>query len=400
MKNNSLKNLFKSDKLKQLEIIIKDIRENHLANWKLEKEEELKEQLENFVYNKGEKKGEKISKELQIWVKNLLKQQEIITKDRRDDCPVVEVKEEMINGLSEWIEKEKLEGICNLKVQIVQAEQFSKLNEPLEDITIFKNFLTSILQISKENNELKVKLWELEKEMKELWGLIEGDDEKIKKILTKKISNLLSLKKDFLNSREQIINQLRNCCNELESNLAIKFAIVEESAKLTAAAGKLVERLSPVKFIEFIGDTASAINSINQRIYKDQKGNEFKLFLLKTEPELKALEGSCRSLLTIITFSNQLEISKEIISALNLTEQLTGQPVKIFTNYYQFYDVITNIWPNKSHISTEDMKDAISALHTNYLVLQEEVRVQEQYLQRISVEVNINQQALVTVPPK
>jgi len=130
--------------------------------------EELNNQISRLVYKDGERQGKKISDELQMSVEYLLDQQEIITEEARNGSPLLEKKEKILFNLSRWIERKKLEEICESKVRLVCLEKFGKLKEPLEDVEVFKCFLNSILEIDKANAELRKRLSELEKEIKEL----------------------------------------------------------------------------------------------------------------------------------------------------------------------------------------------------------------------------------------
>ena len=58
----------------------------------------------------------------------------------------------------------------------------------------------------------------------------------------------------------------------------------------------------------------------------------------------------------------------------------------MFSVPYKVYEVATNIWVRKSHISEGDMKDAISALESNRLSLEAELKSEEQILEKFSSE--------------
>ena len=151
----------------------------------------------------------------------------------------------------------------------------------------------------------------------------------------------------------------------------------------------MVEKLSPLKAIEFIGDTVSAVNSSAKRIYTEKKGKEFKLFL-KEEVEITELTQAYISLLNTLKINPNLELSQEVIRILNLQDQMLGREIKLFNSDYSLFAVITNIWPNKAHLIMEDMKLTIEKLTENLRKeLTREFKEEEWQFRQLSQETNI-----------
>lgn len=78
--------------------------------------------------------------------------------------------------------------------------------------------------------------------------------------LLKKVTQLLIAKRNFLVSRSETINKLRECCNDLETSLNIKFAIPEETKIFS-------QRLTLSVIIEKV------LKSLNISIYQEWKKN-------------------------------------------------------------------------------------------------------------------------------
>jgi len=199
-----------------------------------------------------------------------------------------------------------------------------------------------------------------------------------KQNIINKINNLLGIKRMFLNARQQTITKLQATCDLLEEANIGKYAKIEEASKALAATGKLVANWVPVNIIEPIGDGTSVFNSHNKRKFAMKNGQVFQQFLTEEEKNLGEFKKVYNSLINSLP---------------NLDKD---EEPNLFTIRYRIYDIATNIWQNKAHVETSDMKDAISALQINLLNLQDELQKQKTLLSNLQKQ---QLQAQIQVAP-
>lgn len=179
-------------------------------------------------------------------------------------------------------------------------------------------------------------------------------------------TELLELKRRFLNNRSATIESLRSCCDILEAANLNKYAKREEISKAFAATGKLVSHWTVINIVEPIGDGFTVFNMRQKRKFAIQNSHAFQAFLTSEENNANS-------------FTN-------LHQQLAASWQNSELPINssFFTTRYRVYEIATNLWANKAHITVEDMKDAISALQTNYLDLQAELVQQEQSIKNLT----------------
>jgi hypothetical protein len=283
----------------------------------------------------------------------------------------------------------ELETKLNDKSKLIATQEKNTLSEEEKEI-IAKNTETQQKQLA-ELEELKamvrkIKLGvdnlqpETDLISKLISQLLDNSEliQQEPQILTK-ISNLLGIKRVFLNARQQTIIKLQATCDILEAANIGKYANREELSRALSAAGKLISGKLPLNIIEPIGDSSSILNSWKQRKFAIKNSHNFQEFLSEEESNLELFKQTYNKLLYSLA---NLAIEKE-------------QESSLFSLRYRIYDIATNIWQGKTHLETGDMKDAISALQTNLLDLTDELASQENTLKKFNAS---QLQALVVVP--
>jgi Leucine-rich repeat (LRR) protein len=175
----------------------------------------------------------------------------------------------------------------------------------------------------------------------------------VEQAIINKIKKLLILEQRFITARQETIQELRECCDILESTLIKgKYAQNDERTNLLTIAGK-VAGCWTFNLIEATGQAANLTNAHFQRLFTIKQGEQFQISL-KDEPEIQVMEQTYQELLVLF--------EKEF---------------PLFANDYKLYEVITNIWEGKAHIDVSDMKDALASLTANWNLLTKEIQEQE-----------------------
>jgi len=247
-------------------------------------------------------------------------------------------KEREIIAQNNEMQQKQLEGLELLR------KQSSSILQELKEIKTFTQPQASFIE--KLLNQLETES-----------NLTPTEQDKI----LKKLNELLGIKRMFLKARQETIASLRQCCDILEEANIGKYAKREEISRALSTTGKLVGKWTVINIVEPVGEGMSIANSRNKRKFTIKSSDIFQSLLTEEEKNLQLFKEVYDLLLN---------------SPSNLTIEKEQEP-SLFSLRYRIYDIATNIWQNKAHVETSDMKDAIASLQINLLNLQDELKSQE-----------------------
>ena len=372
---NELTNLIKNQKEKIISTFLQLLPEKELVqqlitahlkfkkakkqgNFSLKLKKEC-QRIENELEDKlGEEFVEKIQpllddcEELITWeleLKSRLKNKSLLIEGHKHILSITDIQEEQIIVFEERNNQRQIQEFEALKQQ---------------------NFL--ILQELKEIKTLNQSENLLDKLVSQLKSKTTLTSEEL--AIIAKIKELLQKKNNFLIARQETITELQQCCDQLEVALVKgKYAKNEERSKSFAIVGKATGTWT-FNIIEATGEAANLTNAHFKRLFTIKKGKDFQL-ILQDELEIKELESTYQELI-----------------------KLTNSPteaIEPFNTEYKIYQVITNIWVDKSHLDTADMKTAIDYLQQNLNLLEKELKGQENLLKKNSNKLGLNTSASI-----
>ncbi|CAG8567043.1 1306_t:CDS:2 [Ambispora gerdemannii] len=320
-----------------------------------------KKELEKLVSNAKNKLGE----ESEFILKILLKVQMDIIKSA--DNSLKKSLENLQDSLSKKLNKKEIEEICQKQKEVVQLEEVIKtlgkeeelvtqvenlveleelgrIKKPIEDIEILSNLkkiLNAVLEVSKENTELKEQLLELRAEINELLA-----DERIIRIkIIKKTANFLNTKRTLITIRQGTITRLKDCCNELETYINERYSKFSEAGNMISAIGTALS-ISPAEAgnpVKAAGEIIISINNSYKRNFSAKCSEEFQEHLENDKDSLLCFNKSFGYLISTIQESKEQEIISAIVSILKLEDKLESTEIKSLSADYEVFDVTNNI---------------------------------------------------------
>lgn len=207
----------------------------------------------------------------------------------------------------------------------------------------------------------------------------------LEKEITRKTSELLKIKNDFLNARQETITKLRECCDKLEGSVNIgKHAKISEAGSIISAGGTAVNNLT-FGVVKAVGELITAGNNSSKRKSLVKRIGEFQDCLNNDERRLLLFNESYNSLISIIWENKELSISSVIGDILKLENRLKNKEVKLFEADYETYEII-NIWKGKKVLMPEEMKKTIELLSDNLKKLRTELEEEQKQFEDLKVQ--------------
>ena len=100
------------------------------------------------------------------------------------------------------------------------------------------------------------------------------------RVIFAKVNEFLGAKEVFLNSRQETIKELQNCCDKLESsNITGKYAKISEVGQYLSAGGNVASSLT-LGIVKAIGETIAAGNNSAKRRSFIEHSEKFQSFLV------------------------------------------------------------------------------------------------------------------------
>jgi hypothetical protein len=277
-----------------------------------------------------------------------------------------ELTKQDLNNLAEYVNQIAISQLNPVNLPPLLEEEDSEIVRDLKaEITRLKGELNSVEK--KRQDSLLGHISDMidEKEKKRSLTPIKADliSRLIENNVDKnKVSELIGIKRMFLNKRIEEIKKLREICENLE-RVSNKHEKWEDTGKCLSAVGKIIENWSPVKAVEPIGDLVTIYHSNGKRKFTIKSGFIFQRLLKDEVSFLEKFES---------VYAKALE---SIFSSFDFYE------TKLFMIRYKVYDVATNIWENKVYLKVDDIKMAIDYLWSNGLALEDEIVQEEQSLE-------------------
>jgi len=414
------------EKLVELETIWNEIGKKHIEEEikKIEREideqlvssdEKVKDNVELFLewwaedYQR-ESKGYRINSHSQLSERTLQFKNRLIEKQRVDE---------------KWLEE-----LCKKKKEIIRLENSVSQERGMDEkIRLLRGILDANSEANKKITELEEKLKELEEEYQELEkennlqreiekiekGTFLSSEEKNNKILSlrnekvkikekkiiKKTVSFLRARNDFLFFLEEVIKELKDCSDKLKMESNIKHARIDATVKGISDVGESFDNLTEiVNPIKLVAGVISIINEHYKINFRINRSEEFKNYLENNERSTFSLNETYDFLIDVIRENEEMEISLQIIEALDLKCESKSGNIKAFKSFNIRYEKIYNIVNNQNerHWTSEDMVSKIKSLHDDLNILKLELEKE-----KILFEVIINKKeitSLIEIPLK
>ncbi|GES77298.1 kinase-like domain-containing protein [Rhizophagus clarus] len=192
---------------------------------------EQKEQLENEL-NRSQDKCEQIEQkriELYNMVRDLSIEQKLSTELKaklEEEINQLEqklnnkkqIKEQLVHALQ--IKKDKINEL-EQRLIILDNERIRKLKDKTNELSKIEKELINKLTSGENTKEVHKEKEAKEKELDELKKELSRTDTNRKKRVLEQINKFMESKSDFLSLREEVIKKLQNCCDRLESSIAV-----------------------------------------------------------------------------------------------------------------------------------------------------------------------------------
>lgn len=182
-----------------------------------------------------------------------------------------------------------------------------------------------------------------------------------------KVNYYLKVKKTLLQTRQQTIEELQKCLNELEKKFG-KQTVISEIGNTVSGVGGSITGVITFGIPKAVGEAIKAGSNFS-KISLSNKGNEVFQVSLEEEKELIELNQTYKS----------------------LTNNLKDEEIKLFKTDYKIYDVFIgkSIWKGRS-LTPERMEKVIDLLGENLKTLRIETEEEIKELQNMFGKEKIN----------
>lgn len=364
LKTEELEKIITDELVKDLTEQKKDLVRLHQAN------QELQEKLEVYeaVYDKIWQKQQELAEFKKVII--------AANSEAKDD--IEELLEAHVDNNLKWLEACKK----RLIKQEVSEEEINLLCQ---------------------KQELIVKLQHnINQREKQIYQIIASDGYNIikAKALLDKSNEFLGAKRIFLNTRQGTIEQLQNCCDQLETKINIgKYAKREEIGNSIGALGKALNTVT-LGLLEAAGEGMKVGNTFSKRKFLGESIKKFQEHLAMDGNSLTCFDQTYQSLISLIQENQKLAITHTIIGMLKLESRLTSQKTQLFAADYEV-DQVINIWKGKAYLSPDDMKETINLLSVNLKKLRLELEQEERSFKKLATSLQeVKLETKIKIPPK